>query len=438
LNTLSDASALFGIGSEAYRMVKQFWAINPTTPLYVCLAASTGVAGTGTITVSGTASSGGSVEIQVCDTLFQTAFASADGYASVASSVASAINARTELPLTASAAASGVITLTNKVAGARGAEVRYSARIVEKSTGISITPTAHTAMSGSGADDVTAALAAVAADKFDYIISAQHDATNLALLASQLSAQALPVNDRIQRGFFALVGTLAASTTVSQGVNNALLEALWEEESDLPGAELAAIYGAIRSLEEQSFGGSSAALNFDFYGQQQSHMWKRKAPKSGKKASRAQILSALSNGLSPIKVFPSGASAIVSAITTKCLDGSNPDYRVRDVNKVSVPLFFGDDLKLLVSSSFPNKLFGVDPPQGTSSPKDVVTPSIVRALVIDLIDTYAARGLLKNVAQIKSTLDVSLSSTPGRMGVAVNLDVVDVAHQFLLKVNQVG
>ncbi len=120
LTNLSDARALFGIGSEAYRACKRFWSVNVSTPLYVMLVAeASGASATGAIEVTGTAAQPGTVEVRALDQSFSVGFAQGDGYESIASAIASAINSRLDLPVVA-VATLGDVDLTARNVGLRG------------------------------------------------------------------------------------------------------------------------------------------------------------------------------------------------------------------------------------------------------------------------------------------------------------------------------
>ncbi len=109
----TDAIALFGAGSELHRMVRRFLAVNTTTPLYA-IAVSDGYAAvqaTGTVTISGTATSGGAIRVFVADEFVDVGFVTGDTASDIAADLEVAINAKLHWPCTADAF-SGTVTLT--------------------------------------------------------------------------------------------------------------------------------------------------------------------------------------------------------------------------------------------------------------------------------------------------------------------------------------
>lgn len=437
----ADAITLFGIGSEAHRMYKRFTKLNQSTPVSViCPAEASGEKATGTFTVSGTATKAGTLRVNLLDEVLEVGFASGDGYATIASALADAINGIFDLPFTASAAASGVVTMTARNYGTRGNQFRYMGRIVEASTGITVTPNSSTAFSGgSGTDSVTTALAAIVSQRFYYVIAAHSDSTNLDAINDQLDSVATPLTGIRQRWIGGLVDTIGNSTTISTGINGFRGELIWLYQSDVPGCELAAEWGSARSLMETKFGGSADALNFCNFGNtpNTAALWNVRAPLSGARATRAQIKSALNNGLSAVGCLDNGRTYVARAVTTYCLNGSTPDYRTRDVHLVTVCDRYADDAKSKLQLQFSGKLLSEDPAEGVVLGPDVVTPKVLKAALNRLTQDYFNNSLLQNVDTIKANTVVSISATPGRIMARVPLEVIDILAQVGVKVDQV-
>src|SRR4051812_15983979 len=121
IGTQTDADALFGPGSMLSQQFKTFFAINLSTPLYALPVAepSAGVAATGTITVASAPTLAGTVSLYIAGQLVSVGILSSDTAANAATKIAAAINADTDLPVTASAS-SAVVTLTCKWKGLTG------------------------------------------------------------------------------------------------------------------------------------------------------------------------------------------------------------------------------------------------------------------------------------------------------------------------------
>lgn len=438
----ADAIALFGAGSELHRMFRRFLAVNNTTPVYAIAVAdgTTPVQGTGTVTITGTATSGGAVRVFVADEFVDVGFVTGDTPTIIAASLVLAINAKTHWSCTASNA-SGVITLTAKQAGLRGNFTRYFAQVLPTTSGVSATPTASTAFTGgSVADSNTTALTTISPERYYYIVSAAQDATQAGALLSQVNTQALPVTGIRQRVFVGSVDTLANTITVVNSLNGARAEMVWLYQSDLPPGELAANNAAVYALEEAA---ASPRLNFDSYGEdaKTSANWKVKAPLSGAKPTRSQIFAALNAGVTPIGVRKN-STYLVSRVTTKYYGSSTSvvDYRVRDAHKVTICDRYVDDLIAKAASALRGKTVANDPVKNEPTPgPGVVTPRVVKALIDRLSQDYAENNLLQNVSEIKANTVVIRESAPTtRISARIPLQPIDVLHQVAFLVDQVA
>lgn len=436
----TDAIALFGAGSELHRMVRRFLAVNTTTPLYA-IAVSDGYAAvqaTGTVTISGTATSGGAIRVFVADEFVDVGFVTGDTASDIAADLEVAINAKLHWPCTADAV-SGTVTLTAKQPGARGNFTRYFAQVLPTTVGVSATPVASAAFTGgSVADSNATALTTISPERYYYIVSAAQDATQAGALLSQVNTQALPVTGIRQRVFVGSVDTLANTITIVDGLNGARAEMIWLYQSDLPPGELAANNAAVYALEEAA---AVPHLNFDSYGDdaKTSSNWKVRAPFSGAKPTRSQIFAALNAGVTPIGVRKN-STYLVSRITTRYLNGANVDYRIRDAHKVTVCDRYVDDLIAKAAASLRGKTIANDPVKNEPTPgPGVVTPRVVKALIDRLSQDYAENDLLQNVSEIKAnTLVVRESSPTTRMSARIPLQPIDVLHQVAFLVDQVA
>ena len=439
--TEADVISLFGAGSPMHRGFRRWTAINPDTPLYfMAVTASGGTAASSTITFVNAATGNGNVRVYLDEEFVDTAVTSGDAIATIATNVAASINAKTHWPVTAGAAL-GVVTMTAKVAGPRGNFIRFQASI---SSGIATTvsPTADTAFtSGATADSNATALTNILAKRFYYIVSEAEDATQFGALVTQVNSQANPTTGIRQRAFCGAVGTISATTTIATGINAARAEIVWLKNSQWTPFELACHNAAIYALFENS--GSSPRTNFAGFGGDElsSRYWKVPAPRDlTAHPTRANFVSALNNGITPVGVDARGKTYLVNRITSRSLSGSTADYRIRDAHKVTICDFFADDLQAKMVKNFSGKKIANDPAPGQPLPgPTVVTPAIYKASVFKLLDDYNDNDLLQDLALIKEATIVQRESSPTtRMAVRVPLRPVDNALQFAIAVDQVA
>jgi phage tail sheath gpL-like len=263
-STESDVIALFGSGSELHMMWLRFVFVNRTTPLYMIASAeSAGAQATGTLTVTGTASANGVIRVYVGDRFVDVTVTSGDAQNTVATAIATAIGQQSKWPVTASATIN-VVTVTSRQKGPRGNSIRISAVTVGSFT-TAITPTLPTALSGgTTADVLTNALSALNPKRYYYQAYAQEDVTNIGLVVTQINAHAVPLVGQRERCFFGANDTNgSASITIATNasVNAARAELVWQPDSDLTPAELAAHLTAVYSLYEAQ---ARPRLNYNF------------------------------------------------------------------------------------------------------------------------------------------------------------------------------
>ena len=444
LQTEQDAIDLFGTGSELHRMWRRFTKVNKDTTLRaIAVSQSAGAQATGTFRYVGTATSAGSTRVYVHDEFVDVAIDSLAISSDVAGDVADEINKQTHWGVTAAATATGVwgfVTLTARQNGLRGNDIRFMPQITP-GLGMSVPTAVDQAMSGGTvADSNSTALSTINNSKYYYIVSAANDATQLGALVTQINTNAAPTIGIRQRALAGSIDTVSNTNTLATGRNAARAEIVWSEKSPWTPSDLAANQAAIVTLFETQ---PNPRTNFAGFGNDAvtSQYWVVPRPRLDSAIpSRTNIKSALNNGVSPIGVNPNGSTYLVNRITTRSLNGSQNDYRIRDAHKVTICDFFGEDLLAKTALNFSGKRIANDPPDGAQPPgPDVVTPSRYRSAVFGLLDVYAANDLLQNVDAIKAGTVVQRETSPTtRLAVRIPLAVVDNALQFALALDQVS
>lgn len=449
MTTSQDALNLFGAGSPAHRMVLAFMKTNPNTPLYVApvKAANGGVAASLAITITGPATASGTIRCNIVgDTPVDTGFLSGDTATTIASNMAANINSQVNLPVTA-LASSGTLTLTAKVVGARGNWIRASARVLS-GAGVTSNVSKQTYFTGgAGSDSYANVLSFLATNGlrfYQYITEAgcdNVDATQFEAVQSQIDTLAQPTVGLRQRAIAGSCDSLANTTTVTTAVNDPRCEVVWLQNSDTLPSELAANAAAAYMLFETP-PLSAGGVNFDGFGNDavSAPFWNAvKAPLDGSAPSSTSIKSAVLSGITPLKVQQGGRTSIVKRVTTRFLNGSVNDYRITDMGKVTICDYFSDDLVNLLVNRYPRKLIANDPVQGSPPPgANVVTPSQVKNTVIELINQYAAAGLINGPAAISGLVVQRESSPSSRIGIRVPLFTNDPLHTFGVSVDQVS
>ena len=436
----ADAITLFGAGSELHRMIAAFLKVNRVTPIYaIAVTESAGTAATRDHVISGTATSDGNIRFWVGPEFVDVSVASGTAAAALATAAAAAINAKTSWPVTASVVTSTTLRLTAKNKGPRGNFIR-SGQQVSSAAGIAVTnPAQDFLTSGATADDNTVALSTILPNRYYNIVSAAGDATQFGALVSQVSTQAAPITGLRQRAFTGSNDSLANTTTIATGRNAARAEIVWLAQSDVEPPVLAATAVSVYALEELPF---PFRTNFAGYGNDAKTQpnWTLPAPRSGASPTRANVASALNNGITPIGVNTNGSTYIVNRITTRSLNGATNDYRIRDAHKVTVCDRYADDLSSKYALQFGGKKIANDPPQGAKQPgPDVATPRVVKAAIDQLTREYGNVDLVQNVDEIIAQTQVQRATSPTtRMEARIPLQTIDNLLQTATAVDQVA
>ncbi len=440
LQTDADARALFGPGSELHRMFLRFTAVNKDTTLRaIVVTESIGAAATGTITIATNASGNGNLRIFVGDEFVDTAITSGQTPTNIADAAIINVNAMTHWAVVASNIA-GAITLTAKNLGLRGNFIRYMTTIT---SGIATTSsvTVDTAFTGgTTADSSTTALATLLPKSHYYLVSAAEDATQVGALKVQVDTQASPTTGIRQRWFSGSVDTISNVNTIATGRNAARGEFIWSYKSPWTPGELAANAAAVYSLFETS---PNPRTNFASFGNDEltSKYWRVPASRDATAhPTRADIKSALNNGVTPIGVNSNGSTYLVNRITSRSLSGSTVDYRIRDAHKVTICDFFAADLAVKTVLQYSGKRIGSDVARGARPPGGgVVTPAMFKGMIFRLLDDYDGNDLLQNLAAIKEATVVQRETNPStRMSVRIPLQPIDNALQFAIAIDQVA
>lgn len=444
MQTEADVIALFGQGSELHRMWRRVNKINKSTTVRaIAVTESAGTQASATAVLATTATGNGSIRVWVGDEFVDTSVATGDVIATIGAAMAANINAKTHWAVTASFSVA-TLTITAKQKGPRGNDIRYQTAIIGSiGTTISTGATDTALTGGATADSNASALATILPDRYFYIVSAADDATQLGALVTQVNTQAL-ASTGIRQGVFAgYSGSLANGITLATGRNAARCEITWQKDSDWTPAELAANAAAVYALLEVK---PSPRTNFCNFGTRAADQafWVVPAPRTATShPSSADIKSALNNGLCPIAVLKkNGATKLVNRITTRSLNGSQQDYRIRPAHKRTICDFFADDLGAVLTTRFADKKIGDDVPQGTPPlGPDFVTPDRMKGAVVGVINTYDANGNWDplGAARMKENLYIARQvSNPARMGVRINAEPVENYEAGLVQINQVA
>jgi phage tail sheath gpL-like len=455
LQTEAQMILLGGPGSEAHRMFRRMAAITlgqGGPPVYwLFVTESAGAKATGTVTIATNATGVATHRLYVGDEFVDTPIDTGDTPTQIAVKIVAKVNAQTHWAVVATNSA-GVVTLTAKQKGLRGNWIRYQAQIITP-VSIATTTTATTDAfftGGTTADSNTTALATIAARWYYHIVSAAEDATQLGAAASQVASQALALTGLRQRLFGGSIDTSSNANSVAVGINNPLVEIIHEEKSPWTPAELAANAAMVYALEEASELGFRT--NFIGYGNdaQTKPLWKVPPSRVASAApSQATLRSLLQNGVTPIATNTNGTTYLVDRFTTRSLNGSQPDPRIREAHKVTIAHRFADAIERRLRVAGAGKTIDDDPPNNAPPIPGTITPRLCRIPLHQTLDEFAInakiqRGVDPNtgvdrLTQQKEGSVVQREANPtSRMGIRVPLQTIDNFRQAAVIVDQVA
>ncbi|SAL20706.1 bacteriophage Mu tail sheath family protein [Caballeronia cordobensis] len=187
-----QAKTLFGVGSMLARMHAKYREGDASGEVW-CIALDdpgAGASATGSFALTGTATAGGTLNAYIGADRVQVGVAASDTAATVATALAAAINANTDLPVTA-AASTGTVTLTARNKGALGndllLQMNQKGAAGGEYTPAGITATVNAMSGGSAVPSLAAAVAAMGDDEYDFIIEPYADTTTLDLMRTTMN-----------------------------------------------------------------------------------------------------------------------------------------------------------------------------------------------------------------------------------------------------------
>ena len=177
-----QAAEYAGRGSQAHQEVAAvFQAYRDADVTLVLMAAPAGVAATGTLTYSGTATTATPIYLQVEDQTVVVPVSIGDNATTIAASADAAVAEYVNLHVT-SGAALAVQTLTARSIGAHGNQIRY--RVIQNTPGVTVAAPGMTA--GAGDPNLTTAIASIGGARYKYWVLPDATALNLAAAITEL------------------------------------------------------------------------------------------------------------------------------------------------------------------------------------------------------------------------------------------------------------
>lgn len=422
----AQAEAAFGRGSMLSAMLAALKNANSYTECWAVALADNGAgaAATGTITLGGSPTEAGTVNLYVAGENVQVAVSSAQTTASLATAVAAAINANTALPVTAAAAAS-VVTLTARHKGEVGntLDVRVNYYDGERlPTGLT---TAIVAMNGGTANpDINTAITAIGDEQYHTIVLPYVDASNLTKIETLLATRWGPMVQKEGQAFTGAVGSVSTMSTLGGTRNSPHLTIMGAGLSPTPPYTWAAVAGAVDAYEPDP---ARPRQTLPLPGVLPAAIASRHT--------RDERNLLLFDGISTTTVDAGGQVLIERLITTYQTNA----YGVADISYLNIETmrtlaYLRFSLRARIAQRFPRYKLAAD---GTrfAPGQAVVTPSLIRSECVALFADWEAAGLVENMEQFKTDLLVQRSDTdPDRIDAIVPPDCINQLRVFAAQV----
>ncbi|MGL5799379.1 MAG: phage tail sheath subtilisin-like domain-containing protein, partial [Plesiomonas sp.] len=425
-------AALVGKGSQladmvdAYRRVDSFgelWVIDVPEP-------SAGAAAAGKLSVTGTAISPGIITLYYAGIRVQVAVAGNDSATAVATAIIASINSVAALPITAAAGTPATdVVLTAKWKGLTGNDIsvllnyRGMAASEQLPNGINIAVTAMAG--GAGSPDLSAAIAAMGDEPFDFIGMPWTDSASLDALRTEM-------NDSVGRWswsqqiyghvYSAKKDTLTALTTFGRARNDQHCTITALEQTAAATAYQVAASTAARN---------AVFIRIDPARPTQTGELDDLLPApTGKTFTLTEKQTLLTSGMATTYAI-SGVMRIERAITTYQKNAyGDPDDSYLDSETLHTSAYVLRRLKSLITSKYGRHKLAND---GTrfGAGQAIVTPAVIKG---EILGEYAAMerdGIVENFELFSQYLIVERdSANPNRLNVLFPPDYVNQLRVF--------
>ncbi len=373
----TDARNLCGPGSELHRMVRAALRVPGVQIWCAPVTQSAGANATVVVTFATTATGAGSFVYWIDGERIEVAVALGDTPTIAGATFLAQLGTKDWFPVTA-ANVTGAVTFTRKQAGTRGNFGVIYQDITQAPAGMTSTLSGSgTSVTGGGkrfgggttADDLTAVSTNTFPAWFQRVALAHNDSANLGVWATNENSKCGPLEGRPEHTIVASNDTLSNTQSLSQTtLNNGRFEMAWMLESESHPSEIAAFIAALRTATEVSDPG--AAYDDAVLTGVTPSRFPAQIPQ------RSTKLAALQTGITPIYTS-NGQALITRSVTTRCLNGTAPDYRVLDTGWASVPDYIRVDIGGVWSGwKLANPVLADDPaPEQGDRPSGIGTPT---------------------------------------------------------------
>ncbi len=442
VTSLGQAQLLGGRGSMYEKMADYYLSNNQTVQLKILAVDEPGAGSPAAlpVTVVGPATADGVLELYIGDDLLRVPVTATDTPTIIGDAIvallgvdeAAAVAANSSYQVIAANVA-GVVTFTSRQIGEEYNDILITANSDDQiyPAGISLTGTGRL-VGGAGNPDITAALASLEAEPFDFFASGFTDTNNINAVRDMFDDTTGRWSDGQQ-----LYGH--SWTARNQNLNDLIVFGETRNDqhqtnvglynSDTPSFRIAADFMAAAA--------ASLSIN-PAVPLQTSVLSKVRPPKKADRFSQPEREILLNSGIATTTVNGGNQVAIERSITSYRVDSfNNPDASYLDVQTLAINQFRMKDMKALIEGKYAKKIL-VDSGSLGASNTDTVTPAAIRGALIARYQTLEEEtSMVENSAQYAKDIiverdendqnRVNILDTPINAG---QLRVVALRNQF--------
>jgi phage tail sheath gpL-like len=425
-----EGRRLAGAGSMLDDMIRAARMNAPAQELWIVAVPATGTKEVRTLTIDTVAAAGGQGVIEIAGEPVAIVVAPGDSAASVASAISTAINGyynplnEASLPYVATVA-TNVVTLTARHAGAASSDIDIHIPTISGSNAFTGRITAATTTPGAGNPDISAALASLGDDPFDWIVSPFSDDANVARYKDFLSdvsgrwAWNVQLYGHIFYPFTATIGDL---TTHSMAQDNRHTTALPRPASaglaQPAWVWAAAIVARIAPWLSDGANGNASRNQTGL------EVLGLRPPRDRSKwygyATRDALLR---SGASTWKVDQSGRVLIDKIITTARTTLGVTDTTFRDIQKIGQLVYALRKFRTHLTIEHGQKAIADDNPGNVGA---ISTPRDIAATFMHSYQEMVLSGILENAVEAAERLQVRRDiDNPNRVNIYAPIDLVN-------------
>ncbi len=418
----SQAEQAFGRGSQLANMLTAFKVANRTLDVTAIAVdeLGAGTAATGTITVTAGPSVAGTFALYVGGVRLQVGVAAGASATVVAAAIVAAVNAATQLPVTAANAA-GVVTLTARHKGVEGnsIDVRlnyYAGEMLPAGLTMNIAPLSN----GAGNPNIADAIAAMTDVQYNTLAIGFNDSATLAEVTGLLAVRWGPLDQNEGHAFVGASGSHAALITLGDAQNSPHLTILGAGRSPTAPWIWAAVAAAVDAAETDPARPRQTLLLPGLL-----------APAEADRFDRDERNLLLYDGISTTVVDSGDLVRVERFITTYQEEATgNPDESYLNIETVRTLAYIRYAVRTRIAARFPRHKLADD---GTNygPGQAVATPSVIRMELLHLFRELEEAGLVENFDQFKADLIVERNASDrDRVDALIPPDLINQLRVF--------